>query len=337
MKYYTGSVANWTAIRDAVIAAGNENGWTWDATKNIIKKGTTSAFKIDTTSSTLAFIISCGIGTDGAGALLTPCPFTVQMMSANNASNDLQVVWPVEYRIFVYDTPNMIAIAVRYNASAWQYAMFGEAVSLGVPGNAGVVPWMFASFNSLSTAYTRYLRSWSQYQAIAGSGNNETAPFSSWPSWNGQDSSRSSIDIDGGANSYAYVNTPAGFCSFANNADGGPAVTWSGTITGRCQLSSSPFMLNDVLRQPNQWNGVAVLLPFNVYVIRPQGFHSPAFEIKHVTFTRNDNYLDGDIKIEGSQKWMILPQAQRNTVSRDETFNTTTSGTRAFAFEYQDS
>jgi hypothetical protein len=92
------------------------------------------------------------------------------------------------------------------------------------------------------------------------------------------------------------------------------------------------------MRQPNQWNGEAVLHPVRVYASRPSGFFSPVLECAHARFVNMASLADGQIITLGSDRWKVYPWFARGLAYRnlDTNFNVTGtfSGVFGHAFRY---
>lgn len=65
-------------------------------------------------------------------------------------------------------------------------------------------------------------------------------------------------------------------------------------------------------RQPNTWNGEAVLVPIRVYKSRASGFVTPVLECAHARYMAISNLSDGQIITIGSDKWKVYPWYHRN-------------------------
>jgi hypothetical protein len=207
------------------------------------------------------------------------------------------ITWPIDYRVFVAEAPDMIAISIAYNDVYNQHMIFGQGVNLGVTGDCQFV---FATYGeNFNTTGMSYIDS--------------VLPFMS----NFNIPSNAQIKLDEDAAFFGQTGT---------NYD------WVGQ--GNCKVLGYDYCMNILGRNPNQWNAQSLLVPVRLYANRPDNRLSYVAELPpSLRVIRNTFFNDGDIFVLGSDKWMIL-SAFKKSVQYPAGNNANESGTFGFAFKY---
>lgn len=91
--------------------------------------------------------------------------------------------------------------------------------------------------------------------------------------------------------------------------------------------------MNILMRQPNQWNGEAILVPIRVYADRPSGFISPVLECAHARFVNIANLTDGQIITLGGDRWKVYPFARRGSSFTSTDVDNTWFAGHAFRYD----
>lgn len=323
MTYFTGSANNMTDLLNAIVDQADAAGWTTsspDGSNSLISTAG-AAFKLTVNADGLA--IHGGLTVSGS-SLTTPALAGADPLIIGVSYQDYIPAYPMLYRIFTYDDPKMVVVAVQVSGGHWSYMMFGLGINRGVPGNAGAVPFYYANMVSDFHRYVTVKQNVGSNFSQAGGGNHDGAIFGH-------------VNSDGGANdenAFAYVNVPAGFLR-PDDPIASAAVGWSGGLSGS-QVVGSYFTLPYLTRSPNTWNGVAHLIPIICMMRRPNGLYSEVFEIPHIRMLRNTYYNDGDIRTEGTDQWMIQSVSVKNADQPDAySIYTNHGGTFGYAFPYE--
>lgn len=307
MPYVTGLANSASDLLNAVVTAGTDNGWSWDAGNSMLYKGDIYG---RLTVSGLNLLVQAALGYSGA-TLNTPAAKLVGITNRLGQAGNTLLSYPVTYHIFVHTAPDDIIVAVNYQVMWWQWLALGQARGFGVLGN-GIWHWGTAT-SDISTSAGVAIDS--NGSTGSGGGNTSGAPF-----WQSNDTSgvqNSSIYLN--FNGHGWWNNPVGVSTAnPNNARATIAV---------------PTLL---LTQPNNWNGEAVLTHIHIMAAQPSSFWSHVAELPHLRMTRNDNTDDGQILTLGSERWFIAPVYRKNTASRAASpYNGAThSGTIAMAVRY---
>lgn len=307
MPYYTGLANSAEDLRNAVVTAATDNGWSWDAANNMLHKG---AIFGRLTVSGLNLLVQAAQGYSGA-TLIQPAPKMVGITDRLRSRGNTPLSYPVTYHIFVHTAPDDVIVAVNYQVMWWQWLALGQARTFGINGN-GLWHWGTAT-SDISTSAGVAIDVGAS--TGAGGGNTSGAPF-----WQSNDTSgvqNSSIYLD--FNGHGWWNNPVG------------------GSTANPNNARATFPVATLLTtQPNTWNGEAVLLRMHIMAPQPSGFWSYVAELPHLRMTRNDNLDDGQILTLGTERWFVAPVYRKNTASRDRSpyDNANHSGTIAMAVRY---
>lgn len=191
--------------------------------------------------------------------------------------------WPVAYEAFINTSPDEVYVVVKYSVVYWQNLSFGQST---MPGLVGTGNWYCGSYPYSSD--DRY--------CVSTTGENGLNPPG--PGGSLFCSYRNAFGVHHALDSSTWiVSSPIYGGNFA-----GSAIDWSSLF----------------FRQPNQWNGEAILIPVRVYAQRPSGFISPVLECAHARFVSLANLNDGQIITLGSDKWKVYPWFTRNRTSNSE-------------------
>jgi hypothetical protein len=309
MPYATGTANNATELRTALTNLATANGWTWDATNQMLYKAPVYG---KLTISGLNLFVQSALGYSGA-TLTTPAAQGAGI-SANISKTGITVItYPLTYHVFVHANPNVIVLAVNWGTVWWQWLMFGNAKSLGDEPNP-LWHWGSAASNMPAGAgvyVNNTMGPTSQVQIPA------AAPLA--PSSAGN-----------------YLNS-----ALYANLD---AIGWRYNLLGNSLAdpnnANSGYAAGPLLStQPNAWNGETELIRLQPMVLRASSFWSYIADLWHVRITRNDNFSDGQIITIGSDRWFIAPCFRKDVANRDTsqgggTASFTHSGTMALAIRY---
>jgi hypothetical protein len=307
MPYVTGLANSASDLLNAVVTAGTDNGWSWDAANNMLYKGDIYG-RLSTSG--LNFLVQAAQGYTGA-SLDNPAVKSVGVTDRLRYSGNTLLSYPVTYHIFVHTNPDDIIVAVNYQVMWWQWLALGQARTFGVLGN-GVWHWGTAP-SDFSTS--RGVAIDPDGGTGSGGGNTSGAPF-----WQSNDTSgvqNSSIYLNFNGNE--WWNNPTGYYSTIPNGA-------RATIAGATQL----------VTQPNTWNGEAVLARIHIMAVQPSNFWSHVAELPHLRMTRNDNIDDGQIVTLGPDRWFVAPVYRKDSANRNGSrYNSANhSGTVAMAVRY---
>jgi hypothetical protein len=311
MPYATGTANNATELRTALTNLATANGWTWDATNQMLYKAPVYG---KLTISGLNLFVQSALGYSGA-TLTTPAAQGAGI-SANLSKTGITVItYPLTYHCFVHANPDVIVLAVNWGTVWWQWLMFGNAKSLGDEPNPR---WHWGSAASDMPAGARvYIASTMVNTTLAT--DSGAAPLA--PSSNGNY-----------RNSALYANLDA--IGWRYNLGGSALVDPNNANSG---YAAAPLLQT----QPNAWNGETELIRLQPMVLRPSSFWSYVADLWHVRITRNDNFSDGQIITIGPDSWFVAPCFRKDSANRDSSLGTaggaiagTHSGTMALAIRY---
>jgi len=313
MIFISGTASSLSDLRQDIVDACTSNGWAWNASKEVISKGNLSATLtlITPGTSQSRLQLNPGTGIDGAGDILNRVD---GVACSVRDLGDVPVTWPVSYRIFLYDNPDLFVLTFNHDGAYHQWMALGQGINLGCTGDSGRVPLFWGTYTP-STVYFGL-----GYSGATSIANQSTAPVGAVvPFFNGGNYS-GRVDY---CNAGAFTNEPAAF-NLNNDAANIPwgLLNQHGTAGGPPQgtvfdcLNARCSSYQALLQQPNAWNGDSALVPIRPLAYRPSGFFSYVFEVPHVRLIRNDYIDDFSIITQGAQQWMVIPCRRKNVVTR---------------------
>lgn len=296
MAFYTGGCTTATQLLTALTNACTDNGWT-------LSNGILSKEGCYVQPSLVNSILNVLGGNGQNGASITDTPSLPE--KALFYSNLGNVTYPLTYHIHVIDKE--VYLFVNYNVDYWSWIAFGQSPTAGLPGTgnwyAGLYP--MPSMGT-TTGHTPSLLFSTRIQSGT-TGN--TGQQISWFFHHGLDAYKWSLS----GTQYGNVNNGA----------------WSAKPS---QVSATLTVVPLLARQPNNWNGEAILLNISPSIYRPDGWFSVVGDLKHARYVRNTHYEDGQVITLGHEKWRIYPTLRKNTLVPNGT--TDHSGTFALAIRY---
>lgn len=309
MAYTTGSASSLSDIRSALIAACTPNGWTWDATNQVLYKG---AMFLNLTYTARRLFFQGRTSLLGGG--LTPGSTVSIGKSCTDACTtfrNLDLAFPVTYHIFVYT--DEVYLICNFSSVYYQWATFGLSTVTGLDAG-GTGMYVAASFgyneyanNITSFKPVEYFNSSGVQSSVdaypSGQGSIIPAPF--WGA--GMDKNTVSYTGYGShTNYFVHSNLDGGGWNTTDNN-----LLYSGTSIGIRHLTS---LLN---ASPNAFNNESVLFPNRCYKSRPSSKVSLVVDLAYSRICRIDNYDPGQIITLGSDQWMVFPFLSKNIPNRN--------------------
>lgn len=309
MAYYTGTAASISALRDALLAHAQADGWT--LVGDVLSKSGVY-FRIQVNADNNLTILGCE-----SDAVANPAPELAHIgniygTGPYSSSTTHKINYPATYHFFGFSQEAYFV--VNYDTTFYQWLAFGKTTVSGLPGQGG---WFGASVGA-------YL----------------SQPYSNGPV---------NIDPDGNCSVYGdlYAGSPALFWTNSHyyqgqrnywvnhNLDG---LGWRRNLS-TLQVSSSygAGHIKPLLGlQPSAWNSEAALLPLRAFIERTTGYKvSLVADLEHARTLRIDNLSPGEILTIGSSKWMVFPWYAKNTAERNGGQGKNHSGTLGWAIRYE--
>lgn len=284
MSYYTGVVNSLTDLRQALINACEDNGWTWDAGNQVLHKDPLF----------LNIVISgVDLNLTGRTALTTgdmPTAVGIGRLWARGGFPTYEVEFPATYHIFVHT--DEVYLVVNYSSDRFQWLAFGRSTIQNLPGTGMFVSGITsarktvnANLNGPITCYWDTLTD----PAFGRYGSSAAGIFLK---------NDNMTDTTGG-----QINR----LDFLHSDLTGYSSAWDlSTSATAAQVGvDAPGML--LRSQPNSWNSEAVLLPIRYYKRAPSNRISIVGELEHARYCRVDNYEAGQVISLGDDDWMVFP------------------------------
>lgn len=278
MAYYSGSASSLNDLLNAVVAACTANGWTW--ADGILSKG---AIFIKPTVSTVApvgLLLQGGTGKNVA-TLLNPSPGAVRLGPAGTGTTIYgAITWPAQYHIHVNADPDECYVVLNTNISDFYWAAFGKST---IP-LSGTGLWMTANAPQTTTGNTGISISET-------SGTNTSGYWCPAAFWAAM-----------GTNLSATARA-----AFVQSAAGG---TWP-IYQSDGVKTLDPLMA----RQPNSWNGEAVMLPIREWMVGPENKRQLLLDTAHARYVRLHNLEPFQVITLGADRWRVYPFYRKNASS----------------------
>jgi len=295
MAYYTGSAADMSAVRAALVAACTDNGWSWNASTNVLSKG---ALHLLLTNDAINLALT---GRTAAGGGDMPNAVHLGRLMSKTGAPTFDVTYPAEYEIFVFAEPaDEVWLNVRYDVDRYQWCAFGGS-TIAVPGTG---MWVAAIRGAVPINHD-----------IA----SVVAPFNITPTSGG--AVRTAI---GGFTSGALGWNSVGRAFNAlrdlymhSDLDGHGWQLSVNTLDGALPGINAFTQL--VAAQPSAWNSEAALIPMRIFKLRAANKMSLVTDLVHARHIRIDNYEPGQIIELGTDRWKVFPWHRRNLVERNGT------------------
>ncbi|MDR0234622.1 MAG: hypothetical protein LBI31_07490 [Zoogloeaceae bacterium] len=315
MTYRTGIAQSFTDVRDAIVSAASDAGWTNHGGGALWRPG--CAVKLTDTGTHLNLLG----GTDFAnGDLVSPAPNVVRMGTLMENSVATPIAFPALYDVMAF--PEEVYCFINHNVLEYQYLAFGQG---NVPGLPGTGAWVSGTlyYNSYSGPAGGFT---GMYSFALGPTSGGAITPGSWQTI------RSSGAIFADQGNYS-VSTHAGqICgSFVHH--------------GLTDAVANPWSLGDILfgqgplaplleQQPSNWNEGAALLPLRAYLPRPGGFMSLVADLRYARNVRIDNLDPKAVYNLGTDRWKIFPWVKKELAARNGGGNINHSGTLGVAICY---
>lgn len=298
MPYVTGSAANITQLKTALLDACSANGWT--VSGNIISKTNIALSVIDDTTNHL-LTVQCGLSATGT-TINTPTPMSVYV---RRPLENEPFTWPMTYYIHVY--AEEVYLVMNWGIDKWH--TFGFGVS-PIPGMPGTGTWVAGTAYTSTDAggYLRWTDGSLQGNYFAGSNHNASVGL---------------FLVSGGAGytgNYVYHGLTG----------------WSDSGTALAKTHQGSRLLT-VLDNPSvNATGQTVLVPIQPWVDRTESKVSLVADLKYSRYVRLDTLNPGDIITLGSDRWKVYPVYKKNASDRTggSSTNVLHSGTHAYAIKY---
>jgi len=254
---------------------------------------------------------------NGAVRITVPDGSTLKIEGANDSgfsdqcpkySQICDPVFPVQYDLFAFNSPDFVACLILYN-NIRQWCAWGDLTKYGAwtGGNwfgatctnspSTRVPSIYnATDNALNPASPPYV-----YPVGRGSSG---GLFLYSLGWNAKNQDNDKREGDGSflhceeysGSPYKWANG-AQFCDLLNQVSNP-----MGTVYSR------PLVQQLLLASPNTWNSQTILLPFWIGCNNtPGGQIALLGDIPWIRHMRMDYYNDGDVITLGSDKWKVFP------------------------------
>lgn len=320
MSYYTATASTVNTLLTALQNGCRDKGWS--VLGSLIYKDN-CAVEVAISGSGLRVIGGTGIsGITLAGKMVVAGSITP---AASLSGIGQTISYPLTYHLHVFDKE--VYLLVNYNVDNWSYMAFGQS---GVAGISGTGNW----YGGTGVGGDNYTNLFS-VKNDGGNGHLFSMLFAT-RSVSGTVSNQTPQ-----INSFFHHGLDNNEWSCSGEQLGSKDVnSWSGLP---CQASASLVTYPLLNRQPNNYNGEAILLP-----ITPAVYHKDSSnrvivgDLKYARYTRIDNYEPGQIITLGDTQYKVYPWLKKNSSVRNgENYNydvTTVqhSGTFGVAIVYED-
>lgn len=309
MSYYSGTASSLAALRTALLAHAQTDGWA--LTGDVLSKAGVY-FQIQVT----ADHVTC-LGCE-SNAVANPAPSAVRigkMWSFTGRVTRL-ISFPCNYEVFGF--AQELFLVVNYDVDRYQWMAFGKSTVPGLPGQGG---WCGASIGAApGTQLSFFNLDYVTHMTAAAGGTDSYNVICS-----GLFFQTAGAAATGSRN--AWVN-------HGLDAHGW---TWNGS-SGSLPIGIRASSL--LALQPNAWNSEAILLPLRAFKERPSFKASLVADLQYARHVRMDNIAPGDILVIGSDQWKCFPWYRKNVTWRNGSQdvaggNLDHTGTFGWAIKYE--
>ena len=303
MAYYSGTAANYTALRTALLTHAQADGWV--LTGDVLSKAGVF-FRIAETATN----VTC-LGCE-SNAVANPAPNVVSIgrIFVRTSYTTREISFPCNYEVFGF--AQELFMVVNYDTSAHQWMAFGKST---VPGLIGQGGWCAATIGVLGSTLAND-PIWIDANVSGTNGSNEmTTAALAWYTLPGSTGQARNTWINHGIDGHGWLyNATAG--------DATIGIRWLIPLLGL---------------QPSVWNSEAVLLPIRAFKPRPSSKSSLILDVTNARHIRVDNLAPGDILTLGADRWKVYPWYIKNSAVRDggSLAGINHTGTFGWAIRYQ--
>ncbi len=296
MAYYTGQCSSYQHLADILVEKCQAHGWAWQ--DNILSKDDLF-IKIDvnqTNKSTIGAGICLTGGASKTGMALSNASATTVRLGSPHTTL-LGAIFPAKYHCFVFD--DEVYCVAKVAMDRYFYLAFGKSALTQATGL-----WL----STTACYYTHtYAVSISDNSGGAGGAGNPSAvaPF---------------------FNRYTFGNN----WSNAVICHGYDGTLWS-SGTSKAYASFEPL----ISRLPTAHFSDSPLLPYNIYLERPENKISLIAQFEHARFVRIDNYEPEQILTLGHEKWIVFPFLSKNAQAKNGGSRIDHTGTFGWAIRYE--
>lgn len=309
MAYYTGQCSSYQHLADILVEKCQQHGWAWQ--DNILSKDDlfVKVMVQNQPASNYYGVLQHGITITGGTA-----QHGSNLVNPSNSVRLGRTVWnehnpnyfPVNYHLFVF--ADEVYLVMKFEVDKFYYLAFGK--SHLIKGTQGNGLWLSATAcNNAYYAYSaiEHMRIMSN-DGGEGGGNNRSpvAPFFNRNQW-----------YDGWSNSI--------ICHGLDNT------LWS-SGTSRAYATFEPL----IDRLPTAHFADSPLLPYNIYLERPENKISLITQFANARFLRIDNHEPEQIITLGHERWIVFPFYRKDLQERNGTITRYDhTGTFGWAIRYE--
>lgn len=291
MAFQTGTASSFINLLDALRLFATANGWTqnqWTAVGDdqwlSLQKGGIYANLL---ASTARIQMKGALGYNGAAAWNAQ-PSTHTPSPGMSDGWYGAVTWPVTYWFFQHTAPDSIEVVIRYQPTRVLWLQFGTITKYGTwPGGEFFAGSIDRYDRGLQGNYSTQIGDpvlaalfWRTNAVYLGSADNNSILHAEIDSKVWATSQRASTGTEDG--DFGYL---------------------------RASASDHAYPLPQ--RSNNAFNGLTTLTPIEIYVRRPDDYHSPLGRVEHVRYAIVTNHNIADIIDIGGQKWMLFPWVEK--------------------------
>jgi len=238
-----------------------------------------------------------GTGVDGSNALTGAAPDAARIGPVGSHAPS----FPMTYHLHVFDAPDEVYLVVNYGVDFWQYLAFGRSDVSGVPGTGG---WFGASMRT--TALNGVQLS---------------------PENGGGSTTQQAVALFFAAGTNGNASVHHGFDSL-----GWGFSQWASRIG---EVHAGSPAAPRYARLPSAFNSSDVLLPYQVYVRRPDNKQTLVLDLAHARLVRLDNHQPADLVGAAPDLFRAYPWFRRDLAARNGGNNVLHTGTLGWAIRHE--
>ena len=307
MAYQTGTATTPDQLLDALRVFAVANGWTelrWSPSgagqQLSLSKGSLYVHLKSAVNERLRSGYSnvTGIFLTASTAWDSAQPWNNQPGTIRDTSNRIEACGLYEvsaantYHLFALTAPEMILLVAEVSPGVYHHLAFGELAKFGAYAGG-----LFVSGAYGSDGYTYTYSGYTDYVFGYNVDRHAGLPFNDYKYY-GQNFLKATVD---GFDGWFSV------CSNSPKTGKRARALFEAGSNSNASLGRMWFS-----RVPNTLNGVAPMVPFYLFVERPDGFFSPFGYTPHLRYLNITHYAPAETFQLGAEQWMAFPAHSKN-------------------------
>lgn len=242
-------------------------------------------------------LLTGGTGKDGLN-LVNQSNYSSRLGATANFEKN---IFPAIFHLFIFS--NEVYLMMKFDIDKFYYLAFGKSTLLNNSNGTGL--WLCATSPRQFTYTSKNTENIEIHTTHGGYYGRAVAPF--WA-------------LNEFSNGRCYYS----ICHGLDN------VLWS-SESNKAYVNFAPL----IDRLPTVYFSDSPLLPYNIYLERPENKISLIAQLQNARFVRVDNYEPEQIITLGHEKWIVFPFFRKNVQAKNGGYGIDHTGTFGWAIRYE--